>query len=73
MDVFFDYVKDTSNDIARDLRIDVLNIYKGMTNTELKDEIDKIADLVYQELVDKVGKENVVIERKETPHRVILF
>jgi hypothetical protein len=73
VDVFFDYVRDTSNDIARDLRIDVLNIYKGMTNTELKDEIDKIADLVYQELVDKVGKENLVIERKETPHRVILF
>jgi hypothetical protein len=44
-----------------------------MTITELKDEIDKIGDLVYQELVDKVGKENVVIERKEIHHRVIFF
>jgi hypothetical protein len=73
VDVYFDYVKDIPNDIAHNLRIDVLNIYRGMTTTELKDEIDKIGDLVYRELVDKVGKENVVMERKETPHRVIFF
>jgi len=67
------YVKDVPNDIAHNLRIDVSNVYKGMTITELKDEIDKIGDLVYQGLVDKIGKENVVIERKEIHHRVIFF
>jgi hypothetical protein len=44
-----------------------------MTITELKEEIEKIGDLVYQELVNKAGKENVVIERKEINHRVIFF
>ena len=73
VDVYLNYVKDVSNDIAHDLRIDVSNVYKGMTITELKDEIDKIGDLIYLELVDKIGKENVVIERKETHHRMIPF
>ena len=73
VDVYLYYTKDVSNNIARNLRVDVHNIYKGMTITELKDEIDKIGDLVYQELIDKLGKESVVIERKETQHRVIFF
>jgi len=73
VDVCVNYVKDVPNSVARNLRIDVHNIYIGMTITELRDEIDKIGDLVYQELVDKVGKENVVIKRKETQHRVIFF
>jgi hypothetical protein len=37
----------------------------------LKDEIDKIGDLVYQELVYKIGKEKVVIEQKEINDRLI--
>ena len=44
-----------------------------MTITELKDEIDKIGDLVYQVLVGKLGKENVVIERKEIHNRLVFF
>jgi hypothetical protein len=73
VDVYFDYIKDVTNNIACNLRIDVHNIYKGMTVTKLKDEIDKIGDLVYQEVVDKVEKENVMIERKEKHQRVIFF
>lgn len=73
VDVYLDYIKDVPNNIALNLRIDIHNIFKGGTVMELKDEIDKIGDLVYQELVDKVGKENVVIERKEAPDRMILF
>lgn len=73
VDVYFVYAKDIPNNIARNLSIDVHNIYKGMSIAELKEEIDKIGDFVYQELVDKVGKENVLIERKETHHRVIFF
>lgn len=73
VDVYLSYVKDVPNDIVHNLRIDVSNVHKGMTITELKDEIDKIGDLVYLGLVGKIGKENVVIERKEIQHRVIFF
>ena len=73
VDVYLHYVKDISNNITHNLRIYVHNVYNGMTNIELKGEIDKIGDLVYQELVDKVGKGNVVIERKEIEHRVIFL
>ena len=73
VDVYLNYIKDTPNNVARNLRIDVHNVYKGMTIIELRDEIDKIGDLIYQKLVDKVAKENVVIERKEIPHRVIFY
>lgn len=71
--IYINYVKDISNNVALNLRIDVHNAYKGMTNMELKGEIDKIGDLVYQELVGKVGKEKVMIECKEIGHRVIFF
>ena len=73
VDVDLNYVKDASNNLAYSVRIDIGNVYKGMTITELKEEIDKVGDLVYQELVNKAGKENVVIERKEINHRVIFF
>lgn len=39
----------------------------------MKDKIDKIGDFVYQELVHKMGKENVVINRKEAPDRMIFL
>jgi hypothetical protein len=71
--VFIYYVKDVPNNIADNLRIDVNNVYKGMTKPELKNEIDKIGDLVYQELIDKIGKENVAIGRKEINDRAIFF
>lgn len=51
----------------------VSNVYKRISITELKDEIDKIGDLVYQELIGKLGKENVQIERKEIHDRLIFF
>jgi hypothetical protein len=54
-----DYVKNIPNCIVSNLRIDVHNIYKGMTVTELKNEIDRIGDLIYHELIDKVGNGNV--------------
>ena len=73
VDVFLNYTKDVPNNIVQNLRIDVSNVYKGMNITELKDEIDNIGDSVYQKLIDRVGKENVVIERKEVRHRVIFF
>jgi hypothetical protein len=73
VDVDLNYVKDASNNLAYNVRIDISNVYKGMTITELKEEIDKVGDLVYQGLVNKAGKENVVIERKEINHRVIFF
>lgn len=62
--VYLNYVNDVPNSIARNLRIEVHNIYMGMNSTELRNEIDKIADLIYQELVNKVGKGNVLIDRK---------
>ena len=73
VDVNLHYIKDVPNNIAYNLRIHVHNVYKGMAVKELRDEINKIADLVYLELAAKVGKENVIIERKETQQRVIFF
>jgi len=73
VDIYLIYVKDVPNNIAHNLRIDVSNVYKGITITELKDEIDKIGDLIYQEVVNKVGERNVVIERKETNNQAIFF
>jgi hypothetical protein len=73
VDVYLNYVKQEPGNSARDLRVDILNIYSGMTTTMLKDEIDKIGDLIYQELVDKAGKENVIMERKEIHGRIIFF
>jgi hypothetical protein len=67
------YVKDMPSSVVRNFKVDVRNINKGMTVDELKEEIDRTGDLIYQKLVDKVGKENVVIERKEIHHRVIFF
>jgi len=73
VDVYLEYIKEVPNNIAVNLRLDIHNVYKGGTITELKDEIDKIGDMVYQELIDKVGEKNVEIERKEAPDRIILF
>ena len=73
VDVNLHYIKDVPNNIAYNLSIHVHNVYKGMAVKELRDEINKITDLVYLELVAKVGKENVIIDRKETPQRVIFF
>lgn len=73
VDINLSYIKDVPNNVASNFRVDVHNIYKGETVTELKNEIETIGNLVYQELVDKVGKENVLMERKETQHRIIFF
>lgn len=66
-------MKDIPNNIVLNFKVDVHNIYKGMTAAELKDEIDRTGDLIYQELIDKVGKGNVAIESKEIHGRVIFF
>jgi hypothetical protein len=73
VDIDLNYAKDLPNNFVHNLRIDVSNVYKGITITELKDEIDKIGDLIYQEVVNKVGERNVVIERKETNNQAIFF
>jgi hypothetical protein len=73
IDVNLHYIKDVPNNIAYNLGIQVHNVYKGMAIKDLRDEINRIGDLVYLELAAKVGKENVIIERKETPQRVIFF
>jgi hypothetical protein len=69
--VHLSYVKDKPGNIVRNLEVDVRNIRKGMTVDQLKEEIDRTGDLIYQELVDKVGKENVVIKRVEIHHPLI--
>jgi hypothetical protein len=67
------YVKDIPNNIVRNVKVDVHNVYKGMTVTELRDEIDRIGDLIYRELIDRVGERNVAIESKEIHGRAIFF
>jgi hypothetical protein len=67
------YVKDMPGNIVHSPKVDVRNIDKGMTIDGLKEEIDRTGDLIYQELVDKMGKEKVVIERKAIHHQVIFF
>ena len=73
VDVYLSYVNDPPNNFAQNLRIEIGNVYKGMTIAELKDEIDNVGDFIYQEIVNKIGKENVLIEHKEIHHRVIFF
>ena len=63
--VHLSYLKDKLSNIVHNLEVDVRNVRKGMTVGQLKEEIDRTGDLIYRELVDKVGEENVVIVRKE--------
>jgi hypothetical protein len=63
--VHLTYEKGTPNNIVRNLEVDVHNIYKGMSVAELREEIDRIGDWIYQELIDKVGGRNVAIKSKE--------
>ena len=69
--VHLSYVKDKPGNIVHNLEVDVRNIRKGMTVGQLKEEIDRTGDLIYQELVDKVGVENVTIKREEIHHPLI--
>jgi hypothetical protein len=52
VDLYFDYVKDIPNNIARNLSIEIHNLYMGTTIIELKEEF------VYQEIVDTIGKKS---------------
>jgi hypothetical protein len=67
------YVKDLPNNVVPKPKIDVHNIYQGATIAELKDEIGRIGNLICQELTDRVGKGNVMIERKEIHGQAMLF
>lgn len=69
--VHLSYVKDKPRNIVHNLEVDVRNIREGMLVGQLKEEIDRTGDLMYQELVDKVGEENVVIKRIEIHHPLI--
>lgn len=65
VDVYVYYVKDIQNNAAHHVRIDVGNIYKGLIVPEIRAEVDKIGDLLYEDIASKVGKEKVTIERRE--------
>lgn len=71
VEVYLFYVKEPKNNLALYPKIDIANIYKGMVIPEVKNEINYIGNLIYQELVDRVGKGNVKIERKEVKPPVI--
>jgi hypothetical protein len=45
------YVRDIPSGVVRNLEVGVRNIHKGMTVDELKEEIDRSGDLIYQNLV----------------------
>ena len=62
--VFLNYVKN-ADDTVNNLELRVENMYTGFIMLDVKAEIDSIGNLCYQALVDEVGKENVMIERKE--------
>lgn len=62
--VFLTYVKNADDTVTR-VEIRVENMYAGLIISEVKAETDRIGDLIYQELSNIVGKENVKIERKE--------
>ena len=64
VDVYVNYPKDVPNSFARYLRIEISNVYKGMTIPEIKEDIDYTGNLIYRELVDRVGKDNIIIERR---------
>lgn len=65
VEVYLYYVKDAANDRANHLLIRIVNRHAGLIIPEVKAEIDRMGDLIYQELSGVVGKENVKIERKE--------
>lgn len=70
--VLITFVKEgISDSIGKHLSISIENWYKGKIIPEIKSEIDNLGDQIYQELVSKVGKENVRIERKEVSPPVI--
>ena len=64
VDVYLIYVKGLSNSTVSHLRVEIENVYKGMTIDELKDEIDNVGDMIHEKLTEKLGKNKVMIERK---------
>lgn len=65
VEIYIHYIKDRSNTVIQHPIIRIQNWFKGSIISEIKIEIDHLGDLVYQELVNMVGKEKVIIERKE--------
>lgn len=61
----------TYDDIVKHLSIRIENWYKGKIITEIKSEIDSHGDMIYEQFVSKVGKQNVKIERKEVNPPII--
>ena len=62
--VYINYVKNSSP-VVNHVEIRVENMYAGLIIPEIKTEIDSIGTLLYQELINKIGRENVRLERKE--------
>lgn len=63
VDIYLHYVKDESNNLCRHLWVDVKDWVRGGIVPELKAEIDDVGNLIYQEIVTKVGKEQVAVKR----------
>jgi hypothetical protein len=63
VDVYLHFVKDESNNFSRHVLIGMRNWVRGGVVPQLKTEIDDIGDLIYQEIVNKIGKEHVTVKR----------
>ena len=64
VDIYLLYVKEEKTDLALYPRIDIGNIYRGLIIPEVKIEIDRLGDSVYQDLSDKAGKQKVKMDRR---------
>jgi hypothetical protein len=56
------YTDVAASETIKDFRILITNEYEGQ-RPEIKNEIDRIADILYRELTTLAGKENVTIYR----------
>ena len=59
------YSADQESDQLNDFRILIYNDWDGQ-DSQLKKEIDKVADILIAELKKLVGEENIKVERKAT-------
>ncbi len=63
VDVYISYVKDTSNNVVQNPRIMIENWFQGGIVPEITNEIDRVGDIVYNELTEKLGKDRVSLVR----------
>ena len=63
VDVYISYVKDTSNNVVRSPWIMMENWFQGGIVPEVRNEIDRVGDLIYHELTERLDKERVSLVR----------